>query len=438
MAGNDADLAKCAADQGIRQFLISFVDLFDILRAKLVPAAAIAQMQRDGAAFAGFATHLDLSPADPDMFALPDPASLIRLPWRPEIGWLAADLTIDGKPLAQAPRHVLKGRLAAAEAAGYRLKSGVEAEFFLLHPDGRAIGDDRDRQAKPCYDQMALLRHYELICAVSDAMLELGWGPYQSDHEDANGQFEMNWTYDDALVTADRHVFFKFMVKELARQHGLRATFMPKPFAHLTGNGCHAHVSLWDRAGETNLFHEPAGELGLSALAYHFLGGLLAHAEALTALFTPTVNSFKRINAVTTVSGATWSPNTISYGANNRTHMVRIPEPGRFELRLMDGAANPYLLQAGLLAGGLDGIARRLDPGRRLDVDMYVPGAAPLGVRRLPLNLLDALRAFEASTTLREAFGSEFVDSYVKLRLAQWNDYMRHLTDWEREHTLDV
>jgi glutamine synthetase len=333
---------------------------------------------------------------------------------------------------------VLKGRLAAAEAAGYRLKSGVEAEFFLLHPDGQTVGDDRDRQAKPCYDQTALLRHYELIRAVSDAMLELRWGPYQSDHEDANGQFEMNWTYDDALVTADRHVFFKFMVKELARQHGLRATFMPKPFAHLTGNGCHAHVSLWDRAGETNLFYEPVGELGLSALAYHFLGGILAHAEALTALFTPTVNSFKRINAAPTVSGATWSPNTISYGANNRTHMVRIPEPGRFELRLMDGAANPYLMQAGLLAGGLDGIANRLDPGRRLDIDMYAPGAAPPGVRRLPLNLLDALRAFEASMTLREALGSEFVDSYVKLRMAQWNDYMRYLTDWEREHTLDA
>jgi glutamate---methylamine ligase len=438
MASNDADLAKCAAERGIRYFLISFVDLFGTLRAKLVPAVAIGQMQRDGAAFAGFATHLDLSPADPDMFAMPDAASLIQVPWQPEIGWLAADLTLHGQPVAQAPRHVLKCRLAAAEAAGYRLKSGVEAEFFVLCPDGRAVGDDGDRQAKPCYDQTALLRHYELIRTISDAMLGLGWGPYQSDHEDANGQFEMNWTYDDALVTADRHVFFKFMVKELARQHGLRATFMPKPFAHLTGNGCHAHVSLWEPAGETNLFHDPSGELGLSALAYHFLGGILAHAEALTALFTPTVNSFKRINAAPTVSGATWSPNTISYGANNRTHMVRIPEPGRFELRLMDGAANPYLLQAGLLAGGLDGIVRKLDPGQRLDIDMYEPGAAPPGVRRLPMNLLDALRAFEASTTLREAFGAEFVGSYVKLRLAQWHDYMRHLTEWEREQTLDV
>ena len=432
------DLAKQAADNGIRYFLISFVDLFGVLRAKLVPAAAIGQMQRDGAAFAGFATHLDLTPADPDMFAIPDPASLIELPWKPEIGWLAADLHIDGKPLEHAPRHVLKRQLAAAEAKGYRLKTGVEAEFFVLRADGRAPADEGDRQAKPCYDQTALLKQYELIRAISDAMLELGWAPYQSDHEDANGQFEMNWTYDDALVTADRHVFFKFMVKELAGQHGLRATFMPKPFMHLTGNGCHAHVSLWDRSGESNLFHDSAGELGLSALAYHFLGGILAHAQPLTALFTPTVNSFKRINAAPTVSGATWSPNAVSYGANNRTHMVRIPEPGRFELRLMDGAANPYLLQAGILAGGLDGIAQECNPGERLDINMYEPGAAPAGITRLPLNLLDALRGFASSTVLRNALGAGFVDSYVKLRIAQWNDYMRHLTDWEREHTLDA
>jgi glutamine synthetase len=432
------DLAKQAADSGIRYFLISFVDLFGVLRAKLVPGQAIEQMQRDGAAFAGFATHLDLTPADPDMFAMPDPASLIQIPWKPEIGWLAADLYINGKPLEHAPRHVLKRQIATADAAGYRLKTGVEAEFFILRADGRAVGDDDDRQAKPCYDQTALLRHYELIRAISDAMLGLGWRPYQSDHEDANGQFEMNWTYDDALVTADRHVFFKFMVKELAQQHRLRATFMPKPFMHLTGNGCHAHVSLWDRTGETNLFHDPRGELGLSTLAYHFLGGILTHAEPLTALFTPTVNSFKRINAAPTVSGATWSPNAISYGANNRTHMVRIPEAGRFELRLMDGAANPYLLQAGVLACGLDGITRQLDPGRRLDINMYEPGAAPADIPRLPLNLLDALRAFQTSTPLRKALGQDFVDSYVKLRMAEWGDYMRHLTEWERERTLDA
>jgi glutamate---methylamine ligase len=431
------DLAKAAADGGIRYFLISFVDLFGVLRAKLVPAAAIAAMQRDGAAFAGFATHLDLTPADPDVFAIPDADSLIRLPWNNEIGWLAADPIMNGEPIAHAPRNVLKRQIAAAASAGYRMKTGVEAEFFVINRDGSAIADEADTQVKPCYDQSALLRRYELIKTISDAMLGLGWAPYQNDHEDANGQFEMNWTYDDCLVTADRHVFFKFMVKTLAEQEGLRATFMPKPFSNLTGSGCHAHVSLWDKRGKTNLFADGKGELGLSSLAYQFLGGILAHAEPLTALFNPTVNSFKRINASVTLSGATWSPNTVTYGGNNRTHMIRIPEPGRFELRLMDGAANPYLLQAGVLAAGLDGVAHKRDPGKRLDINMYEEGHKLKNVRRLPLNLLDALREFTASKTLRAALGDEFVDSYAKLRNAEWLDFTRHLTQWERDRTLD-
>ena len=431
------DLAKAAADGGIRYFLISFVDLFGVLRAKLVPAVAIAAMQRDGAAFAGFATHLDLTPADPDVFAIPDADSLIRLPWNKEIGWLAADPIMNGQPIAHAPRNVLKRQIAAAASAGYRMKTGVEAEFFVINRDGSAIADEADTQVKPCYDQSALLRRYDLIKTISDAMLGLGWGPYQNDHEDANGQFEMNWTYDDCLVTADRHAFFKFMVKTLAEQHGLRATFMPKPFTNLTGSGCHAHVSLWDKRGKANLFDDAKGELGLSSLAYHFLGGILAHAEPLTALFNPTVNSFKRINASVTLSGATWSPNTVTYGGNNRTHMIRIPEPGRFELRLMDGAANPYLLQAGVLAAGLDGVAHKRDPGKRLDINMYEEGHKLKNVRRLPLNLLDALREFTASKTLRAALGGEFVDSYAKLRNAEWLDFTRHLTQWERDRTLD-
>jgi glutamine synthetase len=294
------DLAKIARDKKIAYFLISFVDLFGVLRAKLVPAAAIGPMQRDGATFAGFATHLDLTPADPDVFAIPDPETLIQLPWQPELGWLAADPYINGQPIDHAPRIVLKRQIAAAATSGHRMKTGVEAEFFVIQPDGAGIADVADRQAKPCYDQAALLRRYDLLKAINDAMLALGWGPYQTDHEDANGQFEMNWTYDDCLITADRHVFFKFMVKRLAEQHGLRATFMPKPFSNLTGNGCHAHVSVWNQAGDKNLFHDPKGELGLSALAYRFLGGILHNGEALTALFTPTVNSFKRINAAPT------------------------------------------------------------------------------------------------------------------------------------------
>ena len=431
------DLAKIAKDRKIKYFFISFVDLFGVLRAKLVPARAIGGMQRDGAGFAGFASWLNMTPADPDMFAVPDAGSLIQMPWRPEVGWLAADLWMNGKEVEHCPRVVLKRQIARAAKQGYRMKSGVECEFFLVTPDGLAISDDRDIQEKPCYDQGALMRRYDVITEVCDSMLELGWNPYQNDHEDANGQFEMNWDYTDSLITADRHVFFKFMAKAIAEKHGFRATFMPKPFANLTGNGCHTHVSLWNKSGRRNLFLAETGELGLSKLAYQFLGGILNSADAFTALYTPTVNSFKRINATVTLSGATWSPNAISYSGNNRTHMVRIPDPGRFELRLMDGAANPYLMQAGVLAAGLDGIANKRDPGKRLDLNMYEEGRRIRRIRRLPLNLLDAIRLFDKSKLARASLGDELVSSYVKLKLDEWANFGRSLTEWERDHTLD-
>ena len=240
------DLAQAAKQKKIRYFLISFVDLFGVLRAKLVPAEAIAGMQEDGAGFAAFAAWLDSTPAEPDMLVKPDPASLIQLPWKPDVGWLAGDCWMNGEPMPDTPRLKLKSKLDEAKKKGYRVKTGVEAEYFIVSADGTAISDPLDTQAKPCYDQAALMRRYDVVSEICDAMLSLGWGPYQNDHEDANGQFEMNWDYDDALITADRHVFFKYMVKSLAEKHGLRATFMPKPFSNLTGNGCHAHVSVWN------------------------------------------------------------------------------------------------------------------------------------------------------------------------------------------------
>ena len=428
------DLAKIAAERGIKYFLISYVDLFGGLRAKLVPASAIGPMQRDGAGFAGFATWLDMSPADPDLFAVPDPDSLIQLPWKPEIGWLASDLVMDGKPVAQAPRTVLKNQIAAAD--GYTMKTGVECEYFLISADGTQISDAADNAVKPCYDQSALMRRYEVIREICDAMLSLGWGAYQNDHEDANGQFEMNWNYDDALKTADRHVFFKFMVRSIAEKHGLRATFMPKPFIDLTGSGCHMHVSLWK--GKENAFADAKGELGLSALGYSFIGGLIHNADALCAITNPTVNSYKRINAPRTVSGATWAPNTVTYTGNNRTHMIRIPDAGRFEFRLADGAANPYLLPAAVLAAGMDGIRNTRDPGKRLDINMYTDGHKVRGAKKLPLNLLDALRALDKSTVLRSALGAPLIDGFLKLKTQEWNDYSRHLTQWERANTLDI
>jgi glutamine synthetase len=430
-------LEAFAREREIKYFLFNFTDLRGVQRSKLVPASAASHMESDGAGFAGFATYLDLSPAHPDMFAVPDPDTVIQLPWKPEVAWVAGDLWMDGEPVEQGPRRVLKRMVAAAEEQGFHPKSGVECEFHLINPDGSDIHDPLDVAEKPCYDQAAVMRQYDVVSEICDAMLDLGWEPYQNDHEDANGQFEMNWGYDHVLTTADRHAFFKFLVKSIAEKHGLRATFMPKPFSHLTGNGCHVHLSLWDHGGDTNLLHSEEDENGLTEKAYHFMGGVLHHAAAMCAITNPTVNSYKRINAPVTTSGATWSPNSITWGGNNRTHMIRIPDPGRFEFRQADGSANPYLLQAVMLAGGLEGIASGRTPGKRLDIDMYAEGHKARGAKKLPLYLIDAIRAFERDKPLRSALGEPFSKAYIKLKTAEWDDYSQHLTDWERRHTLD-
>ena len=431
------DLKKYAADNDIKFFLFNFTDLFGVQRAKLVPAAAVDAMQKSGAGFAGFAAWLDMTPAHPDMFVMPDATSVTQLPWKPEVAWVAGDPWMEGQPVAQAPRNILKALTARAAERGMTLMTGVEPEFHLIAADGSDISDARDIQEKPCYDQSALMRRYDVIADICQTMTDLGWGPYQNDHEDANGQFEINWDYSECVTTADRMAFFKFMVKSIAENHGLRATFMPKPFARLTGNGCHAHISLWNGDRSVNLFADERDEMGLSGDCYHFLGGIMKHAAGLCAITNPTVNSYKRINAPATTSGATWSPSSITYGGNNRTHMVRIPDPGRIEFRLADGAANPYLLMAGILAAGLDGIDKKTDPGKRLDIDMYAEPLKARGAGKLPLNLLDALRAFQRDKALTSAMGDEFAKGYVKLKTDEWNSYMHHLTSWERDHTLD-
>ena len=326
-------------------------------------------------------------------------------------------------------------RLEAAGAAqGLVMQTGVEPEFFLIAPDGQAIADAADRQTKPCYDQLTLMRRFDVIAEISDAMEALGWGPYQNDHEDANGQYEMNWAYAPAMLTADRHVFFKYMVRSIAERHGMRATFMPKPFADLTGSGCHAHVSVWQ--GEENVF-EGGDALGLSALAHGFLGGLMAHAEGLCALTNPVVNSYKRINAPVTASGATWSPSTVSWGGNNRTPHGAGAGTGPDRVSLGRWGGEPLSAASGI-------VGRRVGRGSRAGVirgrgsiGTCMRAGADAGVRRLPLNLLDAVRAFEGNAVLRGALGEAFSGSYAKLKRQEWDLYMRHLTQWERDTTLD-
>ena len=437
------NLFKIAKEKKIKYFLISFVDLFGVLRSKLVPTRAIKEMQEAGAGFAGFAAWLDMSPADSDMFGIPDPDSLIQLPWNKEVGWLASDLWMNGKPVDASPRVMLKKQIEKLSKKGLQMKSGVECEYFLISQDGNSIADTRDTQSKPCYDQSALMRRYDLIKEICDCMIEMGWAPYQNDHEDANGQFEMNWDYADCLVTADRHTFFKFMVKTIAEKHGLRATFMPKPFENLTGNGCHAHISVWD--GNKNKFLDKSDKLGLSKMAYNFLGGVIKNASSLSAFFNPTINSYRRINAPPTKSGATWSPSSISYTGNNRTHMIRIPDPGRFELRLMDGSVNPYLLQASVLAAGLDGLKNKINPGKPLNCNMYEDHTKYPDLPKLPNELHQSLEMLKDNKDMNEAFGKDVVDSYIKLRNSEINEFNKKenfdktktITRWERDNTLD-
>ncbi|MDC2997282.1 type III glutamate--ammonia ligase [Candidatus Pelagibacter sp.] len=437
------NLFKIAKEKKIKYFLISFVDLFGVLRSKLVPAHAIKEMQETGAGFAGFAAWLDMTPADSDMFGIPDPDSLIQLPWNKEVGWLASDLWMNGKPVDASPRIMLKKQIKKLSKQGFTMKSGVECEYFLISPDGDSIADPRDTQSKPCYDQSALMRRYDLIKEICDCMIEMGWGPYQNDHEDANGQFEMNWDYSDCLKTADRHTFFKYMVKTIAEKHSLRATFMPKPFENLTGNGCHAHISVWD--GKKNKFLDKSNDLGLSRMAYNFLGGVIKHASSLSAFFNPTINSYRRINAPPTKSGASWSPSSISYTGNNRTHMIRIPDPGRFELRLMDGSANPYLLQASVLAAGINGIKNKIDPGKPLNCNMYEDFAKYPDLPKLPDELDQSLKQLKQNKEMNDAFGADVINSYIKLRsteIKEFNnierfDKSKPITKWERQNTLD-
>jgi len=448
------NLTKIAKQKKIKYFLISYVDFFGVLRSKLVPTQSIKEMQKEGAGFAGFATYLDMSPSDPDMVAIPDPSSLIQLPWQPEVAWLAGDLWMEGKPVESSPRVMLRNQIARLTKKNMYLKSGVECEYFLITSEGDSIADKNDTADKPCYDQSALMRQYDLIKAICDSMIFLGWGPYQNDHEDANGQFEMNWDFSDCLRTADRHVFFKFMVRTLAEKMGLRATFMPKPFLNKTGNGCHAHLSIWNKSGK-NLFVNNKNDLGLSNIAYNFMGGIMHSAEALTAWFNPTINSYKRINAPVTASGATWSPNTITYSGNNRTHMIRVPAPGRFELRLMDGATNPYLLQAGIIAAGLDGVEKKRHPGKPVHVNMYEESHKVKGAKKLPTSLDKALKHLGSSQILKSAFGKSIIDSYIKLKTREIKKYQSSMvkvlgfrdakkwnkkniiTQWEKDNTLD-
>ncbi|MGH9326137.1 MAG: type III glutamate--ammonia ligase [Terriglobia bacterium] len=424
--------------QGIEFFLSSFVELSGAPKAKLVPATHVEDLKREGAGFAGFAAgKLNQGPHDPDVVSMPDFKSLTILPWRKNVAWVAGNLHVSGRPWPYCPRTILARQLERLRQKGYILNAGVEAEFMLLKKteDARYVPwDSLDSLGKPCYDLRALYRNLDVMTTLIRHMQDLGWSPYANDHEDANCQFEINWLYSDAMTTSDRHTFFKWMVHTVAEQHGLWATFMPKPFSHLTGNGAHYHLSLADAENGQNLFLDENAKHGLSQLGRWFMGGILHHAAGLSAITAPLVNSYKRLAAGAPRSGATWAPVYITYGPANRTQMIRIPGPGRIEDRAIDGAANPYLACAVLLAAGMDGVENKIDPGASNTSNLYeVPKEelARRGIQMLPTTLREAVECFERDPVIKEGLGTEFASYYAAVKAEEWREYHQSVSEWE-------
>jgi glutamine synthetase len=447
----DDDLRTRAESDGVEFFFAMFVDMHGKPCAKMIPIEAIDVLTGGGAGFAGFAAGpMGQSPADPDMIAMPDPASYTLVPWQPGLAVLQCDIHVEGEPWPYAPRLILKGMLEKARERGLEYNVGCEAEYFLVRrrdAGGIEVADPLDRSEAPCYDAKGLTRMFDHLTTVSKYMNRLGWANYANDHEDANGQFEQNFAYSDALTSADRLIFFRYMVHSVAHQAGLAATFMPKPFANLTGSGLHLHSSLWDAKSGAELFADENDSrgLGLSEMAYHYIGGLVAHGPALAGVTCPTVNSYKRFGVGAPQSGATWAPAYATYGGNNRTQMLRVPEGGRVENRACDGAANPYLAMAAQLAAGLDGIDRGLDPGEPNRDNLHVLPAeevAARGIRSLPPTLLHAMDELVADDVLREALGKtpdgDYIDYYAKVKREEFHAWHSVVSDWEVERYLTL
>lgn len=441
---NTATAKEFLRKHDVRLVLAQFVDIHGAAKAKAVPVEHLDMVLGDGAGFAGFALWgFGMGPQGPDYMAVGDLDTLSLIPWMPGYARIVCNGVVRGKPYPYCSRVALKNQIDKLAARGLTLFTGIEPEFMLLsrNSEGR-LGpyDATDQLDKPCYDYKGLSRAGGFLDKMVTSLRAVGIDVYQIDHEDANGQFEINFTYADALKSADNFTFVKMAASEIAREHGMIATFMPKPFSNRTGSGAHFHLSIGN-ANTKNLFFDAGDKQGLSLspMAYHFLGGVLEHARALTAVCAPTVNSYKRLVVGRSLSGATWAPAYVAYGDNNRTACVRIPG-GRLEFRLPDSGCNPYLVTAALLAAGMDGVDRKLDPGKPNNSNLYEYSAAQLaaeGIRVLPQNLLEAVTEFEKDEVLCSALGVDLSKEFINLKRMEWTEYARHVSDWETSRYLE-
>ena len=430
-------------EQGVKYAMASFVDIHGMCKGKVVPMEHFDRMMQGSELFTGAA--LDGVPQeinDDEVGTMPDPDSATILPWNSEIVWFASDLHLVGQPFEACCRTILKNVLKQAADMGYGFNLGIETEFFILKDTETGFGpvSDRDTLPKAAYALPTVLDNYKILDRIVSAMNGLGWDVYSFDHEDAQGQFETDFTYCDALKMADRLTFFRFMVKELAREAGYFASFMPKPYADQTGSGAHYNMSLADLKTGKNLFEDPGDSCGLSKLGYQFIAGVLKHAKAIVSVTCPTVNSYKRLVRKGSMSGFTWAPVYVCYGNNNRTNMLRIPMGGgRVECRAADISTNLYLGAAMILAAGLEGIRDGLDPGKPHTENMYIYSLDELqamGIETLPKTLGDAIAAFAADPLSKEVMGPLMYKTYVDFKTQEWEDYHCHVSDWEIQRYL--
>ena len=428
--------------RGIRYCVGAYVDIHGNPKAKCVPIDHFEHMMEGSELFTGYALDgLGQAPNDDEISSMPDVERMIQLPWQPDIAWMPADNYFHGEPYPLNTRVALKRVLAEAAELGFGMNLGVECEIYVLKfVDGRfVVPDPTDTLTKPCYDLRAFLRSFPFLDRMVTLMNELGWDVYSFDHEDGNGQFEFDFRYADALTMCDRYVFWRYMVKHVAEEFGLVATFMPKPFADKTGNGAHFNMSLADLRSGANLFaanrsEDPRG-LGLSQLGYHYVGGLLRHGRALCAVLAPTVNSYKRLIRRGAMSYYSWAPIFNSFGTNNRSNSIRVPMGGgRCEYRNADSSLNPYLAATLCLAAGLEGVREKLDPGLPHAENLYECSdeqLAAIGVQPLPRTLGEAVEAFAADPFVERVLGTELRNEFIRYKRAEWEEYHQHVSDWE-------
>ena len=430
---------------GVKYCMGAYVDIHGVPKGKVVPLDHLEHMAHGSELYTGYALDgLGQAPNDDEIASVPDLDHIIQLPWQPEIAWMPSDNTFKGEPYPLNTRVALKAMQAKAAEMGFGFNLGIEAEVFVLRQeeDGSlVVPNPDDKLTKPCYDARGFLDQFNWLDKMATTINALGWDLYSFDHEDANGQYEFDFMYADALTTCDRYTFLRLMAKEYARQEGLVATFMPKPFADKTGNGAHFNMSLYDLKTGENLFacdpaEDPKG-LGLTELGYQFIGGIIKHGKALCAAFAPTVNSYKRLVRQGDMPYFTWAPVFNSFGSNNRTNSIRVPMGGgRCESRNADGAVNPYLAATLALAAGLEGIKEGIDPGNPQEDNLYELTEAQRkqrGIEFLPKNLLEAIDAFEADDFVIETLGQALRDEFIRYKREEWNAYHQTISNWEIE-----